>query len=199
VLRNRKRRKKRRRELQHFVPKACVVGALRFGQRESLQANPPWPKGLKGLRRRWRGLKLRFQEFQLSLKLLRPMREGRRCNHLGLPACSLPRGLLSPALLPGFLVVKPRSLRLLGSNCHLRRLRSTNIIPAKKSTSTMNSLFLIPANSRIYQRKSYRCTSLRWFHRQERLLSLRVFLLSSLIVSSLGWENVFSISFEFLL
>ena len=85
---------------------------------------------------------------------------------------------------------RPLFLRLPWSNCRLRRLRSTNIIPAKKSTSAMNPLFLIPANSHIYQKKRCRCSSLRRFHRQERLLPLRVFLLSSLIISPSGWESV---------
>ena len=44
-------------------------------------------EGLKGLKRQWKGLKLRFQEFQLGLKLLRLMRERQRCNNLGLLAC----------------------------------------------------------------------------------------------------------------
>ena len=34
--------------------------------------------------------------------------------------------LWSPGLLPGFLVVKPRSLRLPGSKCHLHRPMSTS-------------------------------------------------------------------------
>ena len=50
----------------------------------------------------------------------------------------------------------------------------------------MNPLFLIRANSRIYQRKRCRGTSLRWFRQHERLLPLRVFLLFSLIVSPSG-------------
>ena len=33
------------------------------------------------------GFEVVIQEFQLGLELLRPMREGRRCNNLGLPAC----------------------------------------------------------------------------------------------------------------
>ena len=33
------------------------------------------------------GLKLRFQEFQLGLELLRLRREGQRCNNRGLPVC----------------------------------------------------------------------------------------------------------------
>jgi len=60
-----------------------LVEVLQSWRRESLQANSPWPKGLNSLKRRWRSLKLRSQEFQLGLELLRPMREGQRCNNLG--------------------------------------------------------------------------------------------------------------------
>jgi len=62
VLRSRRRRKKRR-QPQHFVPKVCTAGVLRSWWRESLQVDPPWPKGRNNLKKWWRGLKLRFQSF----------------------------------------------------------------------------------------------------------------------------------------
>ena len=50
-------------------------------------------------------------------------------------------------------MVKAQSLNLPGFKCHLLRLKSTAIIWAKKLTSAMNPLFLIPANFRIFQRE----------------------------------------------
>ena len=73
-----------------FVPEVCADGAQQSWQRESLQDNPAWPKGLNGLKKWWRGTKLRFsrnQKFQFSLLLLQLRREGRRCNNQVLLMC----------------------------------------------------------------------------------------------------------------
>ena len=79
----------------------------------------------------------------------------------GSPSVLMPTTrVVKPSLLSGFLAVKPRLLRPLGSICHLRHLKSTTIISVRKSTSAMKPLFLILANSRIYQRKRYKGTSL---------------------------------------
>jgi len=50
-------------------------GPVILAERESLHVNLPWPKGLNGLKKWWRGLKLRFVEFQLGMELLRLKRE----------------------------------------------------------------------------------------------------------------------------
>ena len=139
---------------------------------------------------------LRFRESRLSLDLLQLMGEGWRCSSLGLPVYWCPPcGLLNPALLLGYSVIRSQSLRPLVLNCRLHRPKNMNIILAKKSILAMNLLFLIRANSRIYQRKRYRGTSLRWFCRRQRLPLRRVFPLSSLIYSSSSWDNVLTLSF----
>ena len=61
----------------------------------------------------------------------------------GSPSVLMPTSrVIEPSPTTGVLMVNPRSLRLLGCDCHLRRLRSMNIILVKKSTSVTNLLFL---------------------------------------------------------
>ena len=84
----------------------------------------------------------------------------------GSPSVLMPTlQVINPALLPGYSVVKPGSLRPPVSSCRLHRPRNMNIIMARKPILAMNPLFLTQANSRISQRKRYRGTSLSWFRR----------------------------------